>query len=422
MNTKTNRRRIVAFASGAVLLCTVALTTLSWKNCMEWGFFGHRRLNRLAVFTLPPEMLFFFKHHIEYLTEHAVDPDKRRYASRFEAVRHYIDLDKWGKYPFDSLPRVWVDALLQHTSWEIIRGQDTLVFFMQKIASGGGELAALAGAGGSSQLVDMRHFRWLGYGHLLPQYYEEAWYLSCDTLYAWVGDMGSCDTVRLTDHFSAHGILPYYLPQHQQRLSQAFRRRDAKAILQLSAELGHYIGDAHVPLHTTSNYNGQQTDQLGIHAFWESRIPELFADASYDYFVGKAQYIRDPVSYYWQMVLDSHLLVDSVLGIEKRLSGQFPRDNMYCYDERLGQQLRTQCRDYALAYQEAMRGMVEARWRATIMAIGSAWYTAWVDAGQPDLRSLAGVASSQEEQDAQRELDRQVEQGSSQGRPHENRR
>ena len=74
----------------------------------------------------------------------------------------------------------------------------------------------------------------------------------------------------------------------QQRLTKAFQDRDAKKIIQLSSEFGHYIGDAHVPLHTTENYNGQLTNQVGIHAFWESRIPELFADTEFDYFVGKA--------------------------------------------------------------------------------------------------------------------------------------
>ena len=32
--------------------------------------------------------------------------------------------------------------------------------------------------------------------------------------------------------------------------------------------------------------------------------------------------------------------------------------------------------------------MVEARMQGAILAIGSAWYTAWVDAGSPDLTNL----------------------------------
>src|ERR1044071_7028843 len=83
-----------------------------------WGFFGHKRINRIAVFTLPPEMLGFFKEHIEYITEHAVDPDKRRYAVDDEAQRHYIDIDHYAHNdldPFENVPRKWDDAIAKFT-------------------------------------------------------------------------------------------------------------------------------------------------------------------------------------------------------------------------------------------------------------------------------------------------------------------
>jgi hypothetical protein len=43
---------------------------------VEWGFFAHRLINRVAVYTLPTEMIGWFKPQIDYLSEHAVDPDK----------------------------------------------------------------------------------------------------------------------------------------------------------------------------------------------------------------------------------------------------------------------------------------------------------------------------------------------------------
>jgi hypothetical protein len=55
------------------------------------------------------------------------------------------------------------------------------------------------------------------------------------------------------------------------RLTRAFKEHDRERILRYSADLGHYIGDAHVPLHCTRNYNGQLSGQHGIHGFWESR-------------------------------------------------------------------------------------------------------------------------------------------------------
>tara|TARA_B110000046_G_scaffold57595_2_gene64448 strand:- start:128076 stop:128387 length:312 start_codon:yes stop_codon:yes gene_type:complete len=86
--------------------------------CQSWGFYCHRRINRMAVFTLPPEMVGFYNRNIEFVTAHAVDPDKRRYAFKNEAPRHYIDIDhcvKGGENPFEIMPRYWCDAVEKFT-------------------------------------------------------------------------------------------------------------------------------------------------------------------------------------------------------------------------------------------------------------------------------------------------------------------
>ena len=76
-----------------------------------WGFYAHRKINQYAVFLLPPEMMILYKPYIGFLEEHAVDPDKRRYAIPEEGPRHYIDIDQYGVYPYDSLPRKWNEAV-----------------------------------------------------------------------------------------------------------------------------------------------------------------------------------------------------------------------------------------------------------------------------------------------------------------------
>ena len=81
------------------------------KECAAWGFWGHKRINRQAVFSLPPELIGFYKTNIEYITEHAVDPDKRRYAVDGEAPRHFIDLDHFCTYPCDDFPKDWNGAV-----------------------------------------------------------------------------------------------------------------------------------------------------------------------------------------------------------------------------------------------------------------------------------------------------------------------
>lgn len=381
----------------------------------EWGFFGHRRINRLAVFTLPPEMMVFYKKHIEYLTEHAVDPDKRRYATKYEAPRHFIDIDRWDVYPFTKVPRDWADAMMQYTDILVVDVQsDTTHLFGNELTTNNKELIRSR----SGAVVEQKVYRNFFYNNVLNHYYEDEHTISCDSLSKLLGYDTPCKTAFAVDHFSEHGILPYHLLKMQRDLTEAFRTKSTARILRLSAEMGHYIGDAHVPLHTTMNYNGQLTNQTGLHAFWESRLPELYADAEYDFFVGKAQYIENQRDYFWNIVLESHQLLDSVLLIEKELSQIFPPDKQYCYEERLGQTIRTQCEGYARAYHERMNGMVEKRMRDAILATASSWYTAWVDAGQPNLAQLLSpnVNPTAVLEDA--ELEKAVQEGKQMGREH----
>jgi hypothetical protein len=159
--------------------------------------------------------------------------------------------------------------------------------------------------------------------------------------------------------------------------------------MKVSAEIGHYISDAHVPLHANSNHNGQYTNQKGIHGFWESRVPELLAAKEFDFFIGKAMYIKNPDEFIWQRVLESAKASDSVLAIEKQLSRQFKPDKKFAFENRNGKTIRQYSAAFTIAFNKKMNGMVERRMQQSIYAVASFWYTAWVNAGQPDLKALA---------------------------------
>ena len=370
--------------------CLLALVFMtSFCDKPAWGFFGHRLINRMAVFTLPNELTGFFKKNIENITEHAVDPDKRRYATKHEGVRHYIDIDQWDKIPFPNVPRDFEEAIIKHCRIRFIAGKDSLYFDKQLTADSvvlstghfGGVRLAL------SYPIFVKYWKKV----IKPLYYEDEWRLSgydLDELFNTSYFQQNKIDVLIEDHFSEHGIVPYHLEATLAKLTRAFESKDKAAILRISAEFGHYISDAHVPLHTTTNYNGQLTDQVGIHAFWESRIPELFAEREYDFFIGKAEYIENPRDFIWNIIIKSHSNLDSVLQIEKRLSRTFDADRQYCYDERLGRTIRIQCPEYADAYTNSMGSMVEDQMRASIHAVGSMIYTAWVNAGQPVIEDV----------------------------------
>src|SRR5262245_9689956 len=78
--------------------------------CSSWGFQGHKQINHLAVFALPPEMIGFYKKNIDYITESSVNPDRRRYSVVDEAPRHYIDLDHYGD-SIHLMPPYWNKAV-----------------------------------------------------------------------------------------------------------------------------------------------------------------------------------------------------------------------------------------------------------------------------------------------------------------------
>ncbi|MEO5905156.1 MAG: zinc dependent phospholipase C family protein [Saprospiraceae bacterium] len=372
----------------------------------DWGFFGHRLINRVAVYTLPTEMIGWYKPHIDYLSEHAVDPDKRRYATKHEAVRHYMDLDHWGKGNFDHVPRFWDQALAMNLIAYQLHTDDT-IFYLEPIPV----------ENWNDSIEDLPQRLQIVRQLYLPHYYDDEPEVDCDTLNQLYPMLCHLDgEVRLGDGLSEHGIIPYHLQSMQRRLTNAFKDNNLESIMRLSAEIGHYIGDACVPLHTTTNYNGQLTNQVGIHAFWESRIPELFALEEFDMVVGSATYIEDPVSYYWNLVLDSHQEVDRVLGLEKELSVTYPTDKQFCFEDRANQNIRTQCSAYAEAYHLAMDKMVEDRFRVAVKALGDAWYTAWIDAGQPTPPENISIAKRTAEDE---EIDEAVQRGKGRGRDHE---
>jgi NAD-dependent oxidoreductase involved in siderophore biosynthesis len=96
--------------------------------------------------------------------------------------------------------------------------------------------------------------------------------------------------------------------------------------------------------------------------------------------------------------MESAAAADTVLAYEKKLSRQFPEDQRYAFENRNGVIIRQYSTAYTKAYDAMMKGMVERRMRQSIYAVASFWYTAWVNAGQPDLSQLTHKEFTEEEQ------------------------
>lgn len=186
------------------------------------------------------------------------------------------------------------------------------------------------------------------------------------------------------DTLIKYGILTWHINKQYYVLVKSLREHNIERSINLLSDLGHYIADAHVPLHTTLNYDGQLTNQKGIHAFWESRLPELFAD-NYDFFLPKVSYQENMLSYVWSIIENSYAAKDSVLLFEAKLNQQFASDSKYSIEEKGQGDKKAYSVEYSEAYHKMLDNMVERQMRSSILAIGCVWYSAWIDAGQPNM-------------------------------------
>ncbi len=179
---------------------------------------------------------------------------------------------------------------------------------------------------------------------------------------------------KLGGEYYRRGVLPWVIQDRWRDLVAAFREGDPAKITLATAILGHYIGDAHVPLHTTVNHDGQQTDQRGVHRRWESGLVGRYIVAD-DLPVLSAQpdaaFLHRP----WEWLRASHALVPQLLEDDREADRTTPLSGR-------GKQ-RTQA--YWLIFWAKQGSVVQQQLRLAGEHLGDAILNAWIVAGKPAL-------------------------------------
>jgi len=176
----------------------------------------------------------------------------------------------------------------------------------------------------------------------------------------------------------AKGRLPWRVGEAYRELVAAFREGNAARALERAAVLGHYVGDAHVPLHAVLNYDGQLTGQTGIHNRWESHLVERFErQLRAELAPRPARPVGDPVLMTFDVLAESFDLSLQVLASDKESTegtdlADTPLDDRY--DD-----------GYYSRMYERERAALRSRLAASATALGSLWLTAWQEAGRPAL-------------------------------------
>jgi S1/P1 Nuclease len=191
------------------------------------------------------------------------------------------------------------------------------------------------------------------------------------------------------DTLLKYGSLPWRVQYVMDKLTESFRNKQKDSILFYAADLCHYVGDGYVPLHTTLNYDGQLSNQKGIHALWESTLPEMDLP---DYRLSnchKATYLSNPQHRIWKVIRGTHILVKGVLEEEKKASERIAVSDKYNQKTgRNGKPYMAYSGLFAKAYSKQLSESVQQQLRLSAETIADFWFTAWVNAGRPDLSDL----------------------------------
>ncbi len=108
------------------------------------------------------------------------------------------------------------------------------------------------------------------------------------------------------------GVLPWTILAMVDSLQTAFANKQWQRALLIAADLGHYVADAHMPLHITRNFNGQFTNQFGIHGRYESGMINRHS-TQIIYEAQSVEYVSDLTDYVFTFIYKNYNFVESVL-------------------------------------------------------------------------------------------------------------
>jgi len=165
------------------------------------------------------------------------------------------------------------------------------------------------------------------------------------------------------------GVLPWATVTAYDSMVACMARRNWDKAGLFAADLGHYVGDGHMPLHLTRNYNGQYSGQTGVHSRYETRMVSRYAD---QLFVesDSCQQIGEVRGFIFDYIYANYLYVDSLLLGDQHATAVAGNTVSNLYYETLW---------------ESTCGFTRELFQRGSRALASLIYTGWLEAGSPSL-------------------------------------
>jgi hypothetical protein len=164
------------------------------------------------------------------------------------------------------------------------------------------------------------------------------------------------------------GVAPWAIGEVVDSLEAAMRAGDWGRVRIWTADLCHYVGDLHQPLHCTLNYDGQFTGNNGIHYRYETRMLDL-NPAALLLDPGTVTWHADPVEAAFDIAEASQRSVGAVLDADTQARAE------------AGGSITSGT--YYAGLWNRTRELTLARMTGAAQATASLVYTAWVNAGFP---------------------------------------
>jgi len=170
------------------------------------------------------------------------------------------------------------------------------------------------------------------------------------------------------------GLLPWATFETYSKLVQSFMEKNRDKVLIYASDLGHYVADGHQPFHTLLNYDGQLSDQRGIHGRYESEMVNKYIDQIESSIkTQNVEYVSEPLNYIFDYLTASNSFSPVIFYADKLAYEQAGSHGSENY--------------YRLMWFRTKYVTIEQLSSAS-RVLASLIYSAWIDAGKPNLSEL----------------------------------
>jgi hypothetical protein len=272
-------------AAAAFLLLVISCAILP-RPAYAWGANADKLIVNHAIDTLPSDIRDFFASNRNFLLQHVTDPLEAARKNPAERRNQFLYLDKYGRFPFEALPRDYKAAVAKF---------------------------------GKPKL-------------------------------------------------EANGLLPWEIGVYSEKLTNAFHDGKWEEAKLYAAILANYVAASHDPFNTTDNADGRLSNQPGINERFGTTLIDRYA-SFFPVRPNDALFINDPTDYAFEACLSSHSWLETIL-----LADRNARRGLNSYTDEY----------YDRFYNQAAAILIRQLSDAAT-DVGSFWYTAWKNAGQPQL-------------------------------------